>query len=440
MYKNKIISVFLIIFIAVCFSSCGALSPNKNADNEPKPDSPQEDKEDSTVLEDIVLVNSDNSKIYAETDVGEYEFRMWPLELIGDVSPSTIYANITYLDFATNQLVYLCNEPGCLHNNENCSSFIQYSRSGKIFTNKNKDRIYFLSGGVEDEEIASENDLACIYEMALDGSSRRILAQFDSNQFMLRDDRVFSSDNALFLCVCKTDANTKSTVKELVRVDLDTGEESVLDTLEMSEHLLHMIDNNNYIVVSRTGEIGERIIKYYRRDILSGETEVLLEPVSGDRTLMFDDWLVTLHRIDDDVEMTAYNVRTGDKKNMTFNDIPDISYNILCWYDGMFLFKYRKENMNDAGYYVNLNTGEMSDNVLCYTNSGYNRLTNIYADAGDKYVVVAGRGLKQWVVTDKEGIPHLIQDDQGNRIALILKEDFWNGVPNYEWTESKMTA
>ena len=99
--KRKNITSKIAAVLAGCFLMVGCSGNSNNNVNEPSVDP-------SEVGGDIVACTM-------ETDAGYYMGE--PIFPDGSTS-------FTYLDYATNQRVFLCSNPNCNHQNETCTSYV----------------------------------------------------------------------------------------------------------------------------------------------------------------------------------------------------------------------------------------------------------------------------------------------------------------------------
>ena len=114
-----LLALLLIIRLAFSFSACSKATP-----------------EDSTTATSDASEGDHHLKIVADyntmrwgcgTSKGYYDSIMWPLDMYEEKSDYIHISNLMYTDYASHTRVYLCNTPGCAHNNENCTSYIKYS-------------------------------------------------------------------------------------------------------------------------------------------------------------------------------------------------------------------------------------------------------------------------------------------------------------------------
>jgi hypothetical protein len=67
-------------------------------------------------------------------------------------------------------------------------------------------------------------------------------------------------------------------------------------------------------------------------------------------------------------------------------------------------------------------------------------MVKILAEVGDSFFVTMSTIDTNITLIDKEGIPYVIEYPDKPITALILKEDYWNNVPNYLIIKDSVTA
>ena len=90
--------------------------------------------------------------------------------------------NIKYFDYYAEKEIYLCNKPNCKHDTEECSSYLDATKSNDLFVYN--DYLYLISGidetetvkvsmGEEGTSISEvEEQTPIIYKMNLDGTNK----------------------------------------------------------------------------------------------------------------------------------------------------------------------------------------------------------------------------------------------------------------------------
>ena len=136
--------------------------------------------------------------------------------------------HIMYMDFATNQEVYLCSDAGCSHDNKSCNAVLSENEytpySSKIFVWNGK--LYLLDKdadtdgsatidlmlGQNMQAVQAETRPATLYQMNLDGSDREKIYTFADG--ITLEDTILSSDDGIYFVAKKleTDIDGNTTV------------------------------------------------------------------------------------------------------------------------------------------------------------------------------------------------------------------------------------
>jgi hypothetical protein len=234
----KICLTVILVFVCVFSVSCKADAAPGDNDNEPEtivepqgpPAEDPKDEEPETVYLPIrVTGDLHDSPVYergAKTSKGYYEIMRWQEDMMPEGHGHIYYGNILYTDYETCRRVYLCNVPGCAHNTPDCTSFVKFSTDARLFTDYSETHLYFMSTGLQDSNI-TEEDLASITEMDMDGSNRRLVCTLSSGESIYDSAIEIASDRYVYTTVAHTDysGGGPSLKKEIQRICLRTEEE-----------------------------------------------------------------------------------------------------------------------------------------------------------------------------------------------------------------------
>ena len=130
--------------------------------------------------------------------------------------------NIFYIDYATQQEVYLCASPNCTHDHEGCTAWIDPDAGGFTpLVSGEKLLLVHVAYGFE----SGESAIPRIDVAGLDGSDRHTLVEFAANE---RLKLVFSTNGNQLICalneVNPDDIEDTNATLKLVLIDLNTGE------------------------------------------------------------------------------------------------------------------------------------------------------------------------------------------------------------------------
>lgn len=130
--------------------------------------------------------------------------------------------NIFYIDYATQQEVYLCAAPNCTHDHEGCTSWLDTEKGGYFpLVSGEKLLLVHIAHGFE----SGESAIPHIDVAGLDGSDRRTLVEFEANE---RLKMVFAANGDQLVCALNVvnpdDIEDTNATLKLVLIDLNTGE------------------------------------------------------------------------------------------------------------------------------------------------------------------------------------------------------------------------
>ncbi len=154
MLLKKIIVVFLIIVITMSAVACGKKSEEPidyvSETTDSQETSVDEGPDPKTHMPIRVTGNLHNTLVVesgVKTAHGYYEILMWPEQMMPEDHKYVRYGNILYTDYESLQQIYLCSVPGCAHNTEECTSFVEYTGHIILFTDYSENHLYMISGG-----------------------------------------------------------------------------------------------------------------------------------------------------------------------------------------------------------------------------------------------------------------------------------------------------
>lgn len=171
------------------------------------------------------------------SDMGYYYITDEPQELKKDLWGR----HIMYMDFATRKEVYLCNEPGCKHRDENCTSVLTDDFSSYFLIFVAGDKLYLVNRDNDNEEGTMSSEIqwdgknatvpekmpTVLYSMGLDGTNRK--KEYTFEQDVTVDDAVLWDGEALYFAAKKISTTTKkgnsyTTASERKLVKYHTGD------------------------------------------------------------------------------------------------------------------------------------------------------------------------------------------------------------------------
>jgi len=434
--RTKIVAILLAIIVLM--TSCRAVVPDYNED----PDLPETDFSSDLDIRKVSHFFDREFGLWhgAETSFGYYYFMQRWVDGFSDAG-YTHSANITFTDYHTGQNIYLCNVPGCAHNNSDCTSYIEYSRSLFIVSDYEEQHIILISSGTNSRDIVSDTELCSISVMNIDGSNRRELLRLKPTEMISPEDEIFADNqHHLYYVVV-----VGQTGKELRRIDLNTGTEEVLLSTGIAMVCRHSFSDCI-------------LLDYYdhtpnKKQLLSVSTGQVIDKKSIEKgyisVVPFSHYYMAYYNEDIDdpnttkVDLYIFDYAT-DEVVKVIKDLP-CAPRFYCdqrvfdrdskieW-----LFVDSDEIRNE--YIVDLDSGECLEG-LRYLNprTGTTSPVSILADSGDgQLLVVMGEREGMITQTDPQGVPHVFDLGYCRELALISVEDYCAGIANYRVVDEKM--
>ena len=430
---NILLFVALLLILSLCCSSCSK-EHERHEDNEYDSSNSAEIIEDNEVV--VTKVGNDSSipsyMTSAKTSHGIYTLAEWPIESFSTTSPWIHCGNIVYVDYETGQKIYLCNNPGCSHNTEECQSYIKYPGSCTLFVNMEESKLYCMAYGAENGEIFSEDDYGRIYEMNMDGTERRELTVLNPNQCFSMQDAVFSSKDKLFVGLFETDSVTQKTDHILVSIDIKSGVLNEVYRLSVSDVLLQM-DKDNEIVIQSLDSSGVHVREQY---LQTAKSNLLFESTEIS-PLVVNDNIITCKMDGTSAIVTAQNYKTQAQKVITIEEVYTNSpLMMFCFVDGKIHLSYLTEKQEVKELYIDLESGSVWNKELTYDSYGEKRYIQIVSCLNSRYLVIGNYKEKEVTITDENGIARKY-NILSPQLAFIDKEDYWQNIADYEWIEDK---
>lgn len=368
-----------------------------------------------------------------------------------------VNANLRYIDYATAQDIYLSSRPEANHLTQEDDSYLS-SVAGLGIAFPVGDSLFLLRTGEPlDADEIGRDALAAVFRMELDGTGRRQIYTGGGDEILLSTAAADEKD--LYLIAQRTveEEGVPTQYGYLLRIDQRTGETKELCQFSPSAFLIgagdgllvfhNIIDTRQENTISRTHEI-------FGYDVTSG-TLSTIETWSqdpGTAAVVYDGMLITASPLartvrvralrageaaaDEAADEAAADKAAADEAAAEY-PLPDslpadfgrLSY--ASCRDGHFLFW---DDSTQTTYALDLATGEWSGVALKYTDPVKDdpRPVEIYAETAAQFLVCRDRASVTRRFYDPDtGTPYEIERNQPV-FALIAKEDYWAGVPNYQ--------
>ncbi|MGM9733761.1 MAG: hypothetical protein ACI3YT_06545 [Prevotella sp.] len=230
-YRKRYLLFSGVLAALVCmFTACASVSSSDDSVNTSSSESTVSSPSDSASA-DTDIEQSDSKGITTPVSTGFTTLTREGYSTLGCGGEQGYYelhfdesigTNIFYIDYATQQEVYLCAAPNCTHDHEGCTAWIDADEGSYIpLVNGDHLLLVHITYGSE----APERAIPHIDVANLDGSSRHTLVEFEANE---RLKSVFAANGNQLVCaldeVNPDDIEDSNATLKLVLIDLDTGE------------------------------------------------------------------------------------------------------------------------------------------------------------------------------------------------------------------------
>ena len=452
-------AISLLLMIAMAFSLCACSKTVFESKNSSEGDTFETQKTSSNGVSEKLnlLCRKDDGGCYTED--GYYYLTEDTVELTNGVYAT----HLMYMDFKTQQEIYLCSNTGCNHNTADCSAVFLYddfpSFSTLIFIYNNK--LYILSkemdttgeistdylhiNGNTNEQTQSENEPTVLYRANLDGTNREKVYTFDPSVTL--EDFVVGDEKGLYFITKKlsteqhgTSTYSTSSEKNLVYLDVDKKEEKTIYSMDFDDNIDWNVQScfNQYLVLTGI-DFGKKLsFEEYDdntyKSLYNQSDEVIatfslkdgkLNEVFRMKNKNFPSYKIEENMMyysnSDEKVIKSVDLNTGTEKEICTlkqNFISHIIANYLCCES--------LDSANDCTlYFVDINTGKISHSRLVNKSLGWT--LEIRAVLKSDVLVIYDYDAK----ASGDGSYEINRYQYG----LISQEDLVNGNDNYRKIE-----
>ena len=263
---KKILVMVMVLILCCSLCACNTSTQNNDVTEENKVLQNDEQENDQTShtkesqkIGDMKILNDSEHLASCYTNDGYY----YLTEETEGLKDGDYGMHLMYMDFATQQEIFLCSNTGCQHNTADCPAVFLMDEfpifSSGIFVYK--DKLYVLSKesddegavtqdlsiGFDNEMIEAEAAQAVLYEMNIDGTNRRKVLTFEAG--LTVEDVVLGNDDGLYFVTKKLsntvgkDNNniTTSSDKKLVLWDMTSKHTKDICSLNFDDGILWKI-------------------------------------------------------------------------------------------------------------------------------------------------------------------------------------------------------
>lgn len=220
---------------------------------------------------------------------------------------------IAYLDEASGEIVPLCNRPECTHSDSTCTAYVD-SSIYNLFMNPQQNKLFlsYSDGVVYD----TEYPVMHFYSMDINGTNRREL--FRMSDGYIGRDFAFSQTEVYFI----TQTFDKESLQQkynLVCLDYETGNNSVIDTFPPYTRLIGAYDNflilncnNNSLSSAKEDIIEYNIVTKEKKELFHYETNGM--QMANEVAFVKDAYLYIITPTENEIaQITRKDLRTQEE-------------------------------------------------------------------------------------------------------------------------------
>lgn len=342
--------------------------------------------------------------------------------------------NLSYLDYETKKMVYLCNRLECTHSDSTCTAFLEVQGELNIFLDKAEENLFLLCVGNSDVNDDYENRRGKIIKMDKNGENSSVIYQLGSKEVF--DGNIARDDKNLYIAVKYINKKDNTVKEELRRISLQDGTATVVCQLANSQRVCGAFENN-VVLESFQNEM----LKFSCVNVNTGEqkqaysrpfSDSRLEKVCGEVAVI----IRCTHETSPTAQLALLNLKTGEEEQICNIDIygTDITYFYTERGDVLPIMVIDNSDINNIKRYFynfDLKTKELNVCTLTYKRFQDEISVTVIAENETQFLVVNGseKGDKK-PVTSNDGSLYQV-DTENTKFALISKEDYKNNIPNY---------
>ena len=342
--------------------------------------------------------------------------------------------NLAYADYQSHQVVFLCAQPNCTHDSDSCNSYVKPITGGlkpEVIGDK---LVLFYLGNRGFSPDSGVNTLPHIEVCELDGSNRHTTLKFDSlSEIELP---MVTDETYIYAKLLQYTVNGKES--KLIRID---PEQTAYDVIcDLDDNCLENICGctGEKLVLERvTPEFGGSFeYEYYDLSALEREPFYKWTMQSNSQQaspIPYKDAVVIMDTSETN-RIRRIDYATGKEKVLDCYELPApdgwLMHSIYEAEDGhiLFLEENYKGGYTGQFYAVDCTNDQIIPWDLTYDYAGEKLPAAIVAEADpEHYFVIQSEEIARQ--QSLEGSSN-IQISQKN-FALISKEDYWSGIPNF---------
>lgn len=353
---------------------------------------------------------------------------------LGVSAPNTVY----YYDETSGQSVPLCARPECPHTDDSCTAWAP-GLLYLLLDEQNESQPLYLYSSTEDPS-GEQYPTVRLYRMSANGADRTLCMEYQNG---LVDLQMAASDDFVYFLSSEVDPATQSSVKCLYQASLSDGKLEKLQQYDQPTILLGaydqklVLEHNNDSYLSAVADV-------FELDVSTGqETQLFHYEASGE---MSDDYNPAPHSVafshgqylyilepsgERTAQLSRRDLRSGEEE-MVAESVPYYGSQVAedgCFLDGKLLLTCSEkiaDGMSGSTFAIDLTNGSCQEVAL---HDGYGVPYEVAGETEQHFIIPLGESLRTAKVTGPTGVEET-SSYYATDFYLLKKADYYASADN----------
>lgn len=353
---------------------------------------------------------------------------------LGVSAPNTVY----YYDETSGQSVPLCARPECPHTDDSCTAWAP-GLLYLLLDVQNDSQPLYLYSSTEDPS-GEQYPTVRLYRMSANGADRTLCMEYQNG---LVDLQMAASDDFVYFLSSEVDPATQSSVKCLYQASLSDGKLEKLQQYDQPTILLGaydqklVLEHNNDSYLSAVADV-------FELDVSTGqETQLFHYEASGE---MSDDYNPAPHSVafshgqylyilepsgERTAQLSRRDLRSGEEE-MVAESVPYYGSQVAedgCFLDGKLLLTCSEkiaDGMSGSTFAIDLTNGSCQEVTL---HDGYGVPYEVAGETEQHFIIPLGESLRTAKVTGPTGVEET-SSYYATDFYLLKKADYYASADN----------
>lgn len=353
---------------------------------------------------------------------------------LGVSAPNTVY----YYDETSGQSVPLCARPECPHTDDSCTAWAP-GLLYLLLDEQNESQPLYLYSSTEDPS-GEQYPTVRLYRMSANGADRTLSMEYQNG---LVDLQMAASDDFVYFLSSEVDPATQSSVKCLYQASLSDGKLEKLQQYDQPTILLGaydqklVLEHNNDSYLSAVADV-------FELDVSTGqETQLFHYEASGE---MSDDYNPAPHSVafshgqylyilepsgERTAQLSRRDLRSGEEE-MVAESVPYYGSQVAedgCFLDGKLLLTCSEkiaDGMSGSTFAIDLTNGSCQEVTL---HDGYGVPYEVAGETEQHFIIPLGESLRTAKVTGPTGVEET-SSYYATDFYLLKKADYYASADN----------